>query len=112
MTVSPPTIRDEILAAWRSILVRAGARQDSVDALVLELEVACEGRTVRLPRRQRLDDPNAAALAPPPAPGDAAAGLEAARAALRPYGGVDRRADHDHITELPDIPKEPECPNP
>lgn len=110
--MSHPTIRDEVVAAWRGILLRANCRDSLVDALVLELEQAAAGRGVHLPRRPRIDDPNAIALAPKPAPGDAAAGLEAARSQIRPYAGPDTRTDYEPLAQLPDLPEEPECPSP
>ena len=81
--MSALTIRDEVHLAWRGILARAGCRPDMVDALVLELDQACEGHGGRLPRIVRPADPNSVALAPLPAPGDATAGLAAARAELQ-----------------------------
>lgn len=104
--MSALTIRDEVHLAWRGILARAGCRPDMVDALVLELDQACEGHGARLPRGVRPADPNAVALAPKPPPGDAAAGLEAARAHLRPYAGPDSRTDRDPLQHLPEPPEE------
>lgn len=101
------TIRDEVHLAWRGILARAGCRPDMVDALVLELDQACDGHGARLPRGVRPQDPNAVALAPLPAPGDATAGAQAVRAALRPYSGPDDRADRTPATRLPEPPEEP-----
>ena len=81
--MSPPTIRDEVLAAWRRILLGENADPHTVDVLVLRLEQACEGHGARLPRRPRAEDPNAVALAPLPAPGNYPAGATAARRAHR-----------------------------
>lgn len=115
MTVSPPTIRDEIVGAWRKILTAEGAHPDTVDVLVLKLEQACEGHGAKLPRRPRVEDSNAVALGPKPAPADptvAEAAAAAARASLRPYGGVDTRTERPTIDRLPDLPEEPACPSP
>ena len=108
--MSPPTIRDEVLAAWRQILLRANCRGDLVDALVLELAQACEGHGQPLLRIPRPEDPNAVALGPKPPPGDYARGLEAARAQLRPPRVVDTRADRPHLDRLPEPPEIPEEP--
>lgn len=110
MTVSPPTIRDEIVTAWRKILIAKGAHPNTVDVLVLELEQACEGHGAKLPRRPRMDDPNALALGPMPPPADptvAEAAAAAARASLRPYGGTDTRTERPALERLPEPPKEP-----
>ena len=81
--MSALTIRDEVHLAWRGILARAGCRPDMVDALVLELDQACEGHGARLPRGVRPADPNAVSLAPLPEPGDATTGAAYARAELQ-----------------------------
>lgn len=110
--MSGPTVRDEILRAWASILVRNGCKASHVDALTAELAQACEGRGVHLPRRPRIDDPNTVGLQKPPPEAvrraEDSVNAAAARAALRPYGGVDARADHQPADHLPDIPEETE----
>lgn len=108
--MSGPTVRDEVLRAWSSILVRAGCKASHVDAIVQELAQAAEGRGVHLPRRPRIDDPNAVALQPPTAPPatDAASHAATLRASVRPYGGVDRRADREPSDHLPQTPQEPQ----
>lgn len=102
--MSAPVIRDEVHAAWRSILIRAGAREDTVDALILELDQACEGHGARLPRYPRPEDSNAVALAPLPEPGDATAGAAAARAALQ-AARARRPAPDDRTEPLPPLPE-------
>lgn len=109
--MSAPLIRDEVHDAWRGILIRNGCQRDMVDALVLELDQACEGHGAPLPRRPRPEDPNAVALGPLPAPADPAvieAAAARARASLRPYGGVDRRAETEPLDQLPDLPEGPQ----
>ena len=116
--MTPPTIRDEVLDAWRGVLRRAGARADTVDALVLELEQAAAGHGARLPMRPRLEDPNAVALNLPPATAVRRAAdspdAQAARAAIRPTAAVDTRRDRpttDHLPPVP-TPEDPSCPTP
>lgn len=110
------TIRDEIRRAWAGILTRAGADSSYIDVLLLELEQAAANRGVRLPQRPRADDPNAAGLQMPPPeavrPARDSPHFAAARAALRPYKGVDRRAEHEPSEHLPEPPEEPAWPSP
>jgi hypothetical protein len=79
--MSARDVRDEILAAWENILDRHTALGSSTHAVVLELAAAAENRGVRLTAPTHRDDP-AADWRAPVEPGDAAAGLAAARSAL------------------------------
>lgn len=104
--MSPQTIRDEVLLAWRHILTRAGIHPSELDHLVLELEQAAANRGARLPGRPRVEDPNAAALVKPPRDAwrtaDVHADYQAARASLRAPEPPAPAPTTDHLPPLPD----------
>jgi hypothetical protein len=102
------TIREIGLRRMTRYLESEGAHPSVAPVLALGIERILADLGVRLPNRPPLDDPNAISLAPPPTPGDAVAGAEAARAALAAHRGSERLAETTPPEPLPEFPGDPE----